>query len=162
MEMLLKEHLGRCVEGGRKGAAPGSPRAVSAGSGLVLCPERQGAQGGPVSGSDSCLGSSLWGLGAEVGSRGAETDMKTEERHRSGGNQDCILHMRSGGSPLDSREGRPAAGWGVKEERTGRCVDSLGRGPGVVTAGQSRGAEEGGLMAGNTQKQGLDLVKNHT
>ena len=78
--MLLKENLGRCLQGaGRKGAAPGSPRAVSAGSGLVLRPERQGAQGGPVSGSDSCLGSSLWGLGTELGSRGAETDVKTEE-----------------------------------------------------------------------------------
>ena len=32
----------------------------------------------------------------------------------------------------------------------------------VVRVGQRRGAEEGAVVAGNAEKQGLDLVKNHT
>ena len=78
------------------------------------------------------------------------------------GNQDCVWHMRSGRSPLGSSEGRPATGRVVKEKRTERCVHSLGRGPGVVTVGQRRGAEEGAVVAGHAEKQGLDPVKNHT
>lgn len=38
-----------------------------------------------MSGSDPCLESSPWEQGAELGSRGAERDVQTEGRHRSGG-----------------------------------------------------------------------------
>ena len=72
------------ASGGRKEAHPGPLGWCLRGSGLVLPPERQGSQGGPVSGSDPCLESSPWEQGEELGSRSAETDVKTEGRHRSG------------------------------------------------------------------------------
>ena len=161
MEPLLKQHPGRCVRG-KKGSCTQTPSgSVCAALDLSCVQNAKGLREGLCQ-------DPIHAWKAHPGSRAqnwAPEALRGTCKLREGtdpGDQDCVWYVRSSRSPLGSRERRPSTGRVVKEERMGRCVDSLGRGPRVVTAGQHRGEEEGALVAGNAQKQGLDPVKNHT